>query len=986
MGNFAKRVALCVYTGVGLFLVACSGGGGKPTTTPQTTTYTLTINSATPSAGVPITVSPADNNAASNGSTSFTRTYNSGASVTLTAAATAGGNAFTSWSGCSSTATVTCTVSMSANTTVTANYAAARIATPTIVVTPSAASITTAQSLQITVAVSGPAGVATPTGSVLLSTDNFSSAPTPLTSGSVAFNIPQGTLSVGSRTLTATYTPDAASSAVYAGASGTGTVIVTAPALITPTVTVTPAQTSVVTAQTLAVTVNVNGGSGNQPPTGSVMLSGGSFTSPATNLSAGSAAITIPANNLPAGTDTLKAAYTPDASSSTVYSGASGTATITVVAGQVNSVSVTPNPATATIGGTQQFAATVNGSGTFNKSVAWSVTAPAGSPQSPGTITAAGLYTTPYPAPATVTVTATSTQDTTKSGSVTVTLNSPVAATGPALSVDTGSKTHAISPDIYGVNAYDLDTTSATNANIPVARWGGDNTSRYNYQLKTSSAASDFYFENTTGATGIWPTGQFDDLVSTAATYKIKVVGTANVLGWVAKDGSSCSFPKATYPSQFAFDPTSGSCGDGEYSNQAPITGNDPTAASVAITSSTWDSAWVNHVTSTAGNAASNKGVSIWDLDNEPEYWDSVHRDVHPLPSSYDEVTVNGIAAASTIKTADPTAQVSGPVVSNWWDYFYSRKDIELGWTKGAPCYQPWGDPVDRTAHSGIPFIEYYLQQFKAAGATAGKRLLDYVDLHAYFAGTYNKASVGLTTAGDTAEQQVRMNSTRVFWDPTYTDPNYTQPNYTTDANYTSSCNVPLQAPQLIPMMKTWVANDYPGTKLAIDEYNFGGMESINGAVTEADILGIFGREGLDLGALWPTTNYSQQGPGIMAFAIYRNYDGSNSNFGDTALASTSADQGKLSVYGAVRTSDNAVTVVVINKTYGDLTSTVSLPSLSTSTTSAQAYLYSNAQVQTGKIAAQPNVTVNPPAGAGAPSTITMKFPAQSITLLVIPD
>jgi len=35
------------------------------------------------------------------------------------------------------------------------------------------------------------------------------------------------------------------------------------------------------------------------------------------------------------------------------------------------------------------------------------------------------------------------------------------------------------------------------------------------------------------------------------------------------------------------------------------------------------------------------------------------------------------------------------------------------------------------------------------------------------------------------------------------------------------------------------------------------------------------------------------------------------------ALASTSANQGQLSVYGALRTSDQSVTVVVINKTFG---------------------------------------------------------------------
>ena len=97
----------------------------------------------------------------------------------------------------------------------------------------------------------------------------------------------------------------------------------------------------------------------------------------------------------------------------------------------------------------------------------------------------------------------------------------------------------------------------------------------------------------------------------------------------------------------------------------------------------------------------------------------------------------------------------------------------------------------------------------------------------------------------------MRLNSTRVFWDPTYTDPNFPQPNYITDANYTSNCSTPLQAPHVIPMMKKWVANDYPGTKLAITEYNWGGQESISGALAQADILGIFGREGLDIGTLW---------------------------------------------------------------------------------------------------------------------------------------
>lgn len=88
-------------------------------------TYTLTVASVNPASGVAITVSPLDNNGAGNGSTEFTRTYNSGTTVTLTAPATANGNNFQKWlNGTADYATTQATsVTMSANTTMTAVYA-----------------------------------------------------------------------------------------------------------------------------------------------------------------------------------------------------------------------------------------------------------------------------------------------------------------------------------------------------------------------------------------------------------------------------------------------------------------------------------------------------------------------------------------------------------------------------------------------------------------------------------------------------------------------------------------------------------------------------------------------------------------------------------------------------------------------------------------------------------------------------------------------
>ena len=1074
--RFARWNVALLALGTSLSMAGCGGGGGS-STPPPPVTYVLTVNSTNPASGVPISVSTPDNNSLGNGTTSFTRTYNAGASVTLTAPTSSGSDPFVSWSGCTSTNGATCTVTLSGNTTVTASYSVS----PTTYVltvdstnpasglaigvspadnngaTNGATSFTrtynagtsvtlTAPSSSMTNAFSSWTGCSSTTGAtctVVLNsnttvTASYTVAPPPPTTYVLTVNSTNPASGVAIVVAPADNNSATNGTTSFARTYNAGTsVTLTAPMLsgintftswsgcttaITITCTVSLAANTTVTANyavpvsaTYVLTIDSTG------PSSGVAIS----VSPADNNSAtnGSTSFTRTYNS---GTHvTLSAPASASGNSFNNWSGCTSaiTTTCSVTMGanttvtanysgpSVTSVTVMPNPATVNIGSTQQFTATVNGTGLSGNTVTWTLAAPSGSTLSPGTLTSSGLYTTPYPAPATVTVTATSTQDTSKSTSVTVTLAAPATVAGPALTVDAGTQTHAISPYIYGMNAYLLDSATAANTNIAVTRWGGDDTSRYNYKTNVVNSANDYYFENFTGANSMLGGGSFTGFITTTSGIGVAAQGTVPVLGYVSNGTvNACSFTQTTYPGQVSYN---GACGSGFYpegtggctsAGGCSIYGNantpsltsiaapPPTAPGVAGDTTSWADAswtggWVNSVVGTygAGNptVGTGHGVAIWDLDNEPSEWDAVHRDVHPLPFTYDEVTNGGIGSALAIKTVDPTALVSGPIMDSWDDYFYSKKDVESGWSSG-PCYEFWDNPVDRNAHGGVPFIEYYLQQMAQASSTYNKRLLDYVDVHTYFSSTYNGKSVGLTTAGDTGEQEARLNSTRVFWDPTYTDPNFAQPNYTTDSNYTSSCTTPLQAPQVIPMMQAWVAKDYPGTKVAIDEYNWGGNEAINGAVAQTDILGIFGKYGLDLGSLWPTTNYIDQMPGNMAFEIYRNYDGNKSTFGDMALASSSANQGTLSVYGAVRSSDGAVTIVVINKTYGALTSTVSLENYPETTAgTAASFLYSNANL--GAIVAQAGVTITPPASGGTTSTIAATFPAQSITLLVAP-
>jgi len=639
--------------------------------------------------------------------------------------------------------------------------------------------------------------------------------------------------------------------------------------------------------------------------------------------------------------------------------------------GVVTGVKIEPDHVTLVPGESIQFAGSVEGTGTFPAALKWSVNDVDGGNASLGTISSSGLYVTPYPVPAAVTLIARSTADPTKSASATITFAAPPVATGPALLVDAVAATHPISPLIYGMNSWRLSDPQheaskvAQAVRLPLDRWGGDGYTLYNYKLDVSNLGDDWFFEIAPNSNTNYPDeSEFNSQVIGDRAVGAKTLLSVPVIGWVAKSRTlGSSFSVAKYGLQQKTDPNWPDFGNGVRPDGTKITNNDPNDTCMPIDES-WTSDWVKYLVGRFGNAA-NSGVAIYALDNEPTWWNKMHRDVHPLPFSYDEVTEKGLKVARAIKAADPTAEVSGPVIDFWLTYFYSKKDIE--WFQ-----EQWPNitsgPIDRISHGNVPLIDYYLRAFKAAqdADPHHTRFLDYLDLHTYFAA--NNAM--LKPAGTSVQQRAVLDSTHVFWDPTYTDPHFINPD-----SYTE-----LLAPQMIPRMKKWVAANYPGTKIAITEYNWGAPEHISGAVAQADILGIFGREGLDLGALWGPPNLNE--PLMFAFKIFRNYDDHGAAFGDLSLRATSADQDKLAIYAAQRTADHTVTVVVINKTFGDLRADVQLDHFKARGPAGR-YQYTGADL-TG-IRVLPAVRTST-SGTKDRATVVKNqlFPAMSITLYAI--
>jgi hypothetical protein len=213
------------------------------------------------------------------------------------------------------------------------------VATPQVTVMPAAATIGSGQALSVDVTVTGFPGGPLPTGSMTLTSGAYTSGPQMVSSGSQNITIPPGSLATGIAKLTATFSPDSTSSSVYAGGSGSATVTVTPE--ITPTVAVSPALRSLSTAQALNVTVQVSGPGGSATPTGSVVLSNGTYHSAATALTNGSASTTIPAYSLGFGSTILSVAYSADSQSSETYNPATGVATVSV-SRATPSVTVTP--------------------------------------------------------------------------------------------------------------------------------------------------------------------------------------------------------------------------------------------------------------------------------------------------------------------------------------------------------------------------------------------------------------------------------------------------------------------------------------------------------------------------------------------------------------------------------------------------------------------------------------------------------------------
>ena len=519
-------------------------------------------------------------------------------------------------------------------------------------------------------------------------------------------------------------------------------------------------------------------------------------------------------------------------------------------------------------------------------------------------------------------------------------------AQAPAtITVDVAAGRRSIDPRIYGVNFASRPQLEALN--VPLNRWGGNSTTRYNWQLNADNRANDWYYQSIASG-GATPAGSMDSFVSDTKAGGAEPMLTIPTIGWVAKlgpgRGKLASYSIAKYGAQTGSDwQWFPDAGNGiRASDGAAITTNDPSDANVPA-DSTFQKGLVQHMVGRWGGAGTG-GVRYYILDNEPSLWSSTHRDVHDAGPTMEEVRNFTLDYAARIKEADPAALIVGPEEWGWSGYFFSGHDQQYGSQHG------WGFLPDRANHGNADYLPWLLEQLRQHHQTTGQKLLDVFTVHYYPQGGEFGGGV------DSATQLRRNRSTRSLWDPSYTDETWIADKV-----------------RLIPRLREWVNGRYlPGTPIGITEYSWGAEDSIGGATAQADVLGIFGREGLDLAARWvvPAT----ASPTFKAFQMYRNYDGNRSTFGNVSVAAAGPNPDQTAVFAAQRTADGALTLMVVNKVLSG-TTPVSI-NVSSFASSGVANVYRLAS--TNQINRLPDVTF-------PGQSFSASLPAQSITLFVLP-
>ncbi len=492
------------------------------------------------------------------------------------------------------------------------------------------------------------------------------------------------------------------------------------------------------------------------------------------------------------------------------------------------------------------------------------------------------------------------------------------------VSVNLAGEKKEISPYIYGINEYG-NRENYKNVAVNAVRQGGNRMVAYNWENNASNAGADWKHSSDNNLSNSNdPADCVQVLSNDAEKYGIDYkMTTLQLCGYVAADKDGAVTEAEAAPS--------------DRWNEVVLTKGSAFDETPDLTDGkVYMDEYLNYIINTLGDSTSSTGIQGYSLDNEPALWSSTHPRIHPGLTTIEELHSKSVEMAKAVKQLDPNAEIFGPALYGYTAYDHLDDD---------DTSNEWENI--KSANNYHWYLDCYLDEMKQASDEAGVRLLDVLDIHYYS----ESARVGV---------EDRLQSVRTLYEKGFAENSW--------IGQWCQENVPI-----LPTIQASIDKYYPGTKLAVTEYNFGG-EDISGTIAQAEALGCFADAGVYMASIWGGNPYQFAG-----INLYTNYDGEGSSFGDTLVEAETEDVSLATAYAAIDGADDSnVTLVLSNKDMNNTENAViSLEGTNTNYKSATVYAITQDSSDIRVIDVQNDITNN---------TVTVELPPLSVAQIVISD
>ena len=258
-----------------------------------------------------------------------------------------------------------------------------------------------------------------------------------------------------------------------------------------------------------------------------------------------------------------------------------------------------------------------------------------------------------------------------------------------------------------------------------------------------------------------------------------------------------------------------------------------------------------------------------WNMDNEPEIWNSTHDDVYPVQPLAAEFMLKYFEVAKKARSKFPEIKLVGPVAANEWQWYN------------------WNDKKITYINKSYTWLEYFILRVAQEQIISGTRLLDVLDIHFYPTET-------------NAQDIVQLH--RVWFDKTY---NYPGANGVKRAGVGDWDNN-ITREYIFERCRAWlekhIGPDH-NVKFSVTEMGIKGEDPNVTAVWYASTLGVFADNGVEIFTPWDWKT-----------GMWEVIHLFSKNAKEIRITSSSNDETYVSAYSSINTAGDSVTVILVNR------------------------------------------------------------------------